>query len=177
MLLPHVKLHQRSADPAFRRVYLQNAVFVRHADKIHHVGMCQALCQLAAHFALRQDNTVRTDALEHLGMHSASRFGNDVLRAQILEHDCDEDARLHIRTYRNNTAVEVAHADGPQHGFVLRVALHDLRHIIRDALHALGVLVDGKNLLTKLGQLLRNGGTESAHADHQKGFHICLSFG
>ena len=59
----------------------------------------------------------------------------------------------------------------------LRVALHDLRHIIRDALHALGVLVDGKNLLTKLGQLLRNGGTESAHADHQKGFHICLSFG
>ena len=83
--------------------------------------MCQALCQLAAHFALRQDNTVRTDALEHLGMHSASRFGNDVLRAQILEHDCDEDARLHIRTYRNDTAVEVAHADGPQHGFVLRV--------------------------------------------------------
>ena len=66
---------------------------------------------------------------------------------------------------------------GPQHGFVLRVALHDLRHIIRDALHALDVLVDGKNLLTKLGQLLRNGGTESAHADHQKGFHICLSFG
>ena len=41
----------------------------------------------------------------------------------------------------------------------------------------LAVLVDGKNPLTKLGQLLRNGGTESAHADHQKGFHICLSFG
>lgn len=111
-------------------------------------------------------------------MHSASRFGNDVLRAQILEHDCDEDARLHIRTYRNDTAVEVAHADGPQHGFVLRVALHDLRHIIRDALHALDVLVDGKNLLTKLG---------SAPAQRQvpnrpmpitkKGFHICLSFG
>ena len=58
MLLPHVKLHQRSADPAFQRVYLRMLYSSDTPIKSTTLVCARRCASLPAHFALRQDNTV-----------------------------------------------------------------------------------------------------------------------
>jgi len=109
-------------------------------------------------------------------MERGKRLADDLLRAQLLEHDRDEDICLDVRADGYHAAVEVANAERPEHRLVLRIAADGLRDAVRDVLHVFLVVVDREDLLTECAKLARDRPAEAAETDYQKGFHFILLF-
>ena len=109
-------------------------------------------------------------------MQRGQRLADDLLRAELLEHDRDEDARLDVRADGHDAAVEVANAERPEHRLVLRIAADSLRDAVRDVLHVFLAVVEGENLMSERAELARDRPAEAAETDYQKGFHCFLPF-
>ena len=125
---------------------------------------------------LRLNDAVRAHALEHPGMQRGQRLADDLFRAELLEHDCDEDARLDVRADGHDAAVKVAHAERGQNALVLRVSADSLRDAVRDVLYVFLAVVEGENLMSERAELARDRPAEAAETDYQKGFHCFLPF-
>ena len=89
-------------------------------------------------------------------MQRGQRLSDDLFRAELLEHDCDEDARLDVRADGHDAAVKVAHAERGQNALVLRVSADSLRDAVRDVLYVFLAVVEGENLMSERAELARD---------------------
>ena len=123
--------------------------------------------QTAAHVVLREDDAIRSDQLEHLAVLAGARLCNDILRAQLLEHQRNHHAVLNVG-HADDDAVKIAHADGLQHGLIFGICNDGVRHGLRDRLCCTLAAVNRKHLMPERIQLLRNRRAKAAQPDHNK---------
>jgi len=84
---------------------------------------------------------------------------------QPLQQQGGQDAALKVTTDRHNPYVEVAHPHLPEGVLVGSVQLSSLRGEVRNLLHLLDVPIQGKHLVSQVGQGSGQAAAESTQAD------------
>jgi hypothetical protein len=114
---------------------------------------------------------VGTDPLEDPGVLGVDRLGPHLRDPELDEAEHGEHAGLDVGADAHDGAVELLRADLTKCLGVGRVGSHHVGEVAGEALHDLGALVDGQDVVSELDERAGHGRTKATEADHD---HRCV---
>ena len=154
---------------------------VIQGDVIQKIARNQPLANAHGHVGLRVNHR-GTQALEHLAVHLAGGFGNDLGHAQFDDQHRGQDADVHLLADAHRNRAAVLHA-GLFDGVLAQIIHH--KRVVGIAAHGLDLLlvfINGDDLFARFGQRLHQCRAEPSQADHavnvgfQLFFHLIIPF-
>jgi hypothetical protein len=152
VVLAQPALRERFADRFLRCAGFDDGEVVLELDVVQHPTRDQVRDPLA-HVVLRKDDAMRPDSFQDACVLPVDGLGPDVRDLEVRQQRGGEDAGLNIAADTHHRTVELTELS---QGFLVRgVRDRGVGELIREALHELGIVVDGEHLAARFGQLDR----------------------
>jgi hypothetical protein len=160
-------LFEGLADERGRQLDLGDPVAGANIQIIDDGSCHQRVGDANTRFEFWEDDAVRADALQDLGVLGRVRLGDDVATAALAQVERRQDARLHVRADGDHRGVELVHAELPQRVGIGGVGGDRVGHGVSDALDKLGIDIDGQHVVANLIEGARDRCSEASQSDDE----------